>query len=176
MPELKGNSHFRCMSLVLWLRDVFSSPKKKLVKAGLKPGEHVLDFGCGPGSFSLAAASLVGQSGKVYALDVHPLALQSVKKKTDNAGLQNVEIISSDRDTHLPDQSVGFIILNDVLHEVDDPEAVLTELHRVLKPEGTLLFSDHYMSEKDILTRLTQKGLFSLLRMIHKARLFSKNT
>lgn len=175
MPEIKGDSHFRLMTLTLWLRDVFLSPAKKLQKAGLRPGDQVLDFGCGPGSFSLAAANIVGQSGKVYALDIHPLAIQSVTKKATKVGLQNIETISSDGATSIPDQSVDFIILNDVLHEVDDPDAVLAELHRILKPEGTLAFSDHHMNEKDIMTSLARKGLFRYSRMGYKTYLFSKS-
>ena len=173
MPEIKGDSHFKFMSLVLWLRDVLSSPKKKLEKAGLKPGEHVLDFGCGPGSFSLVAASIVGPSGKVHALDLHPLALQSVERKSRKIGLQNIETISSDRKTGLADQSLDFVILNDVLHELDDTSGVLTELHRALKPEGTLFFSDHHLNEKDALTTLTKEGLFRFLRNSYKSHLFS---
>ncbi|KPL05582.1 MAG: hypothetical protein AMJ73_00175 [candidate division Zixibacteria bacterium SM1_73] len=175
MPEVKANSHFRLMSLTLWLRDVFFPPMKKLQKAGLKPGDQVLDFGCGPGSFSLAAAHIVGQTGKVHALDIHPLSVQRVKRRTDKKGLQNIDTISSDRATGLTDQSVDFVILNDVLHEVDDPDVVLTELHRILKPEGILFFSDHHLSEKDILTKLTQKGLFRYSRKGYRAHLFSKS-
>ncbi len=173
MPEVKGNSHFRLMSFSLWLRDVFCPPMKKLRKAGLKPGNQVLDFGCGPGSFSLAAARIVGPSGRVFALDIHPLAVQRVKTKAAKSGLQNIETISSDRATSLADQSVDFVILNDVLHEVDDPEAVLSELHRILKPEGTLFFSDHHLSEKEALTKLTQAGLFRYSHKGYKAHLFS---
>jgi ubiquinone/menaquinone biosynthesis C-methylase UbiE len=43
------------------------------------------------------------------------------------------------------------------------PEKVLRELHRVLKPDGTLSFSDHLMKEKDVRTRVTQTDLFKLL-------------
>lgn len=174
MSEVKENSHFRLMSITLWLRDVFFPPMKKLQKAGLKPGDQVLDFGCGPGSFSLAAVHIVGQTGKVYALDIHPLALQSVKRKASDRGLQNIDTISSDRATGLEGQSVDFVILNDVLHEVDDPDAVLSELYRVLKPDGTLFFSDHHMNEKEALTRLTQAGLFRYSRKSYRAYLFSK--
>ncbi len=173
MSEIKGNSHFRLMSFSLWLRDLFFSPAKKLQKAGLKPGNQVLDFGCGPGSFSLAAASIVGPSGRVHALDIHPLAIQRVKIKAAKSGLQNIKTISSDRAAGLADQSMDFVILNDVLHEVDDPDAILSELHRVLRPEGTLFFSDHHMSEKDALTKLTQAGLFRYSRKGYKAHLFS---
>lgn len=174
MSNAKGNNHFRLMSFSLWLRDVFFPPTKKLQKAELKPGDQVLDFGCGPGSFSLAAARIVGPSGKVYALDIHPLALRNVQRKASKRGLQNIKTISSDRATELADQSVNMVILNDVLHEVDDPDAVLSELHRILKPDGTLFFSDHHIGNKEALTILTQKGLFQYSHKGYRALFFSK--
>ena len=148
---------------------------RQILRPYLHPKMTVLDFGCGPGSFSLVAASIVGQAGKVHALDVHPLALQSVERKSAKGGLQNIETISSDGATGLPDQSMDFVILNDVFHEGDDPDAVLAELHRILKPEGVLFFSDHHMNDKDVMTKLMQKGLFRYSRNSYKAFLFSKS-
>lgn len=174
MSEIKGSSHFRLMALSLWLRDIFFSPTKILREAGLKTGDNVLDFGCGPGSFSLAAARIVGQSGKVYALDVHTLAIHSVKRKASKKAFGNIETISSDGATGLPEESVDFIILNDVFHELDDPEGVLAELHRIMRPDGTLSFSDHHMNEEEVLSRVTKKELFRFLSKVYKAYTFRK--
>ena len=73
--------------------------RKPLKKAGIKEGQTVLDFGCGPGHYAIAAAKMVGAKGKVYALDIHPLAVQSVEKKAKKEGLTNITTIVSDRDT-----------------------------------------------------------------------------
>lgn len=55
-----------------------------------------------------------------------------------------------------------------------NPDAVLEELHRVLKPGGILSFSDHYMKEQDIVTRVTKGGMFRLVKKGRKTYCFSK--
>ena len=72
-----SNSHFKFMTLALKFRDVFKPPRKVLEETTIKAGDTVLDFGCGPGSYSLAAARLVGEKGQVYSLDIHPMAIKS---------------------------------------------------------------------------------------------------
>ena len=65
---------FKVMSCVLRIRDIFISPKSKLTRSKVQKGLTVLDYGCGPGSLTIAAAEAVGESGKVYGADIHPLA------------------------------------------------------------------------------------------------------
>ncbi|MGQ9673736.1 MAG: class I SAM-dependent methyltransferase [Candidatus Aminicenantales bacterium] len=76
----KGNLHFWLMALSYKLRDLLAPRKNILKEVGLKEGALVLDFGCGPGSYLPPLAKIVGPSGKIYALDVHPLAIQMVKR------------------------------------------------------------------------------------------------
>lgn len=61
--------------------------------------------------------------------------------------LANVETIHSDCKTGLPDNSVDAVLLYDTFHDLSDPDGVLEELHRVLKPDGILSFSDHHMKK-----------------------------
>jgi ubiquinone/menaquinone biosynthesis C-methylase UbiE len=74
----------------------------------------------------------------------------------------NVETIHSDCETGLPDNSVDVVFLYDTFHDLSNPDGVLEELHRVLKPDGTLSLSDHHMEEDEIASRVTNKGLFKL--------------
>ena len=165
MDKPQSNLDFRFMSLGFWFRDIFLPRKNILEEAGIEPGFHILDYGCGPGSYTIAAARLVGKSGKVYALDIHPLAIQKVKSMSGKKKLTNVETILSDCKTGLPDKSIDVVLLYDTLHNLSKPDEVLAELHRVLKPNGTLSFSDHHLKEEEeIINKITGKGLFSLLR------------
>jgi len=66
---MQSDFSFRVMSLKFRLRDFFRPPERILREAGIRNGMTVLDFGCGPGGFSLAAAKLVGPGGRVYAAD-----------------------------------------------------------------------------------------------------------
>jgi ubiquinone/menaquinone biosynthesis C-methylase UbiE len=70
------------MYFILIFRDLSLGPKKILRKIdNIRNGSSVLDYGCGPGNFTIAAAELVGDKGKVYAADIHPLAYPEISIK-----------------------------------------------------------------------------------------------
>ena len=165
---------FRFMALLFKLRDLFISPGDRLIDTGLGPGIHVLDYGCGSGSFSIAAAVLVGPEGVVYAVDIHPLAMRMVQRASSRRGLTNIRTIQTERDTGLESQSVDAALLYDTFHGLTDPDGVLVEIHRVLKPNGILSFSDHHMGEGQIVTGVTGKGLFRLHRRGRRSYIFLK--
>ena len=122
-------------------------------------GQTFLDYGCGTGCFSIPAARMVGKNGKVFALDCFPRQLEVVTKRSRKEGLTNIEVILSECDTGLPDVCVDVVWMCDVLHEVQDRRAVLEEVHRVLRREGTLVIHDG-MKEDRVLSYT--EGLFSL--------------
>ena len=164
MDKPVSNFLFKLMSFGYKFRDFFLPPKNILKEVGIKPGFYVLDYGCGPGGYVIAAAELVGKSGKIYALDIHPLAIQGVQSIALRKALTNVETICSDCKTGLPDNSVDVVLLYDTFHMLSDPNGVLEELHRVLKPNGILSLSDHHMKESEIVSKVTNRGLFRLSR------------
>ena len=145
MDKLEPGFHFKLMAFSYKFRDLFSPRENVLKEVGIQPGANILDYGCGPGGYVSAAADLVGESGKIYALDIHPVAIQMVKKIASKKRLANVETICSDCETGLSDDSLDVILLYDTLHALSDPGKVLEELHRVLKPGGILSFSDHHL-------------------------------
>ena len=164
MDKPQSNLDFKFMALGFKFRDFFLPRRNILKEVGIRPGFYVLDYGCGSGSYITAAAELVGKSGKMYALDIHPLAIQMARSIASKKQLTNVETICSDCETGLPDNSVDVVLLYDTFHDLGDPNGVLEELHRVLKPNGILSFSDHHMKEYEIVSKVTDKGLFKLLR------------
>jgi len=164
MDKSMPNFHLKCMSFNFKFRDFFRPRKHILKEVGIKPGFHVLDYGCGPGSYINPLAKLVGKSGKIYALDIHPLAIKRVQSIASKKGLTNIESICSNCSTELPDESIDVVLLYDTLHDLSDTNRVLEELHRVLKPNGILSFSDHHMKEDEILSKVTNRGLFRLSR------------
>jgi len=168
------NFAFAMMSAMFKVRDFLSPRREVLEEAGLKPGFRVLDYGCGPGAYVVDAAEMVGERGKVYALDIHPLAIKRLQNIAHKRRLANVETICSNCRTGLPDNSVDVVLLYDVFHVLSDPDAVLAELHRVLKRNGTLSFSDHHMKEKDIISGATDRKLFGLARKGERTYSFLK--
>jgi len=175
MDKLMSNLDFRFMSFGFKFRDLLLPRENTLKEVGIKPGFYVLDYGCGPGSYTIPAAQLVGNSGKVYSLDIHPLAVQRVQSVAARRGLTNIEAILSDCATGLPDKSLDVVLLYDTFHDLNKQDEVLAELHRVLKPDGILSFNDHHMKEEnEIISRITGKGLFTLLRKGERVYNFSK--
>jgi ubiquinone/menaquinone biosynthesis C-methylase UbiE len=164
---------FKLMSLVFKVRDFMGPRQDVLREAGIEPGFTVVDFGCGPGGYIAPLAELVGPSGKIIALDIHPLAIRAVKRIGTRKGIRNIETIESDCSTGLPENGVDVVLLYDVFHKLADPDDVLREIHRILKPEGTLSFSDHHMNEKEVLTKVAGTNLFRFVRKGKKTYSFS---
>jgi len=174
MDKLQSNLSFKTMSFSYKFRDFFLPRKNILREIGINPGFHVLDYGCGPGSYISPISKLAGKSGKIYALDIHPLAIQMVQNTASKKQLANVETILSDCATGLPDNSIDVILLYDILHDLNKSDDVLQELHRVLKTNGILSVTDHHMKSNEITSKITSNGLFKLLKKGEKTRSFCK--
>ena len=118
----------------------FFDPVKTLRGAGIRHGERVLEVGCGTGFFTIPAAKLVGDGGRLYAVDPHPLAIQEVSATVQSAGLANVTVIRGDAmRTGLASGCVDLVLLFGVIPAPVLPlDRLLPEMHRVLRWEGTL--------------------------------------
>ncbi len=121
-------------------RDILNADKVLSI-AGLKVGDVFLDAGCGDGFISIAASSLVGVEGKVYAIDVYPESIEIVKSNVQKKGIKNLEAIVADLTSEIPlsDDSVDLCVMANLLHgfvENDELNEVLPEIGRVIKLGG----------------------------------------
>ena len=119
-----------------------------LQQIGIRRGQTVLDFGCGYGICTIPAARIVGEQGKVYALDKDREALDELTQRAKSAGLRNIDRMetSGELKIGLTDESVDVVILFDVFHsfyfpKVEDRRRLLAEIHRVMKPSAFLAIS-----------------------------------
>ena len=170
----QSNIDFRFMSFFFKIRDRFHPPRKKIRKANIKQGEIVLDYGCGSGSYTIAAVEKLGSNGKVIAVDIHPLALEKVRKKAQKLGYTNIETIQTDCATGLDNESIDKIICFDVLHDISNKIDILKEFHRVLRSNSILSFDDHHMNEDKIIDLITSNGLFKFFEKKDKQYNFIK--
>jgi ubiquinone/menaquinone biosynthesis C-methylase UbiE len=156
------------MCFILIIRDLFYPPKEIFNELPLKHGYKILDYGCGPGSYSIAAAELLEGTGMVYALDLHPFAIEDVRQAVKKRKLSNIQTISSNCETGLPSNSVDIILLHYVFNDLKNPDPILSELHRILKPQGILSFSEFNLEK--ISPKVSKNGLFQVTikgRKIH---------
>jgi arsenite methyltransferase len=109
----------------------------------LRPGERVMDVGCGAGIDSLIAAKKIAPDGRVIGVDMTPSMLEKARRAAEEAGLKSVEFREGYAEA-LPveDGWADVVISNGVLNLMPDKAAALQEMSRVLKPGGRLQIGD----------------------------------
>ena len=159
---------FKIMTLILRLRDIFSPPERMLGQINdIKPGAYILDYGCGPGSYSIAVSELVGPTGKVYAVDIHPVAVREVQNKANEKGIPNLETLLTNCNLEIPDSSIDVVLLIYVLHDFKNPSSILSELGRVLKHDGILVVKDQKL-ENDKVISIVSSTNFRLIKKLQQ--------
>jgi len=119
---------------------------------GLNQGDAFLDIGCGAGDYAIHASEIVGDSGKVYALDKQEELITFFKERIRKIRLKNIEAKMSDITKRLPlkDKSIDICLIATVLHALDfdnHKEHIFKEIKRILKPSGRLAIIE--CSKKD---------------------------
>ncbi len=116
---------------------------------GIKSGQKILDFGCGTGVYSVIASRIVGNTGKIYALDYDEDPLEELSDKIKTQNIKNIEIIKTSKKISIPlkSNSLDVVLMYDVYHllDKDDRIKLLDEIYRVLKSNYGILsyFATH---------------------------------
>ncbi len=123
----------------IWLSER-GTPTQVLQRVPVRPGDTVLDFGCGTGAYAIPAAKLVGPAGVVHALDCDAGKLAELRAAIAEGAMGAITVIVGDGGTSiaLGDGSCDVALLYDVLQKIDDRDGLLDELRRVLRPGGVL--------------------------------------
>ena len=116
--------------------------------ASFHPGNHVVDLGCGAGVDTLIAASRVGPSGHVMAIDLAPEMVEATRRNARAAGLTNVEVYAAAVEAlPLPSGCADLVMANGVFNLAAETDKALAEAFRVLTPGGELLAAEIVLTQ-----------------------------
>jgi ubiquinone/menaquinone biosynthesis C-methylase UbiE len=124
----------------------FVDPVAVVSEIGVHAGSKVVDIGAGSGAYVFALSRVVGEDGRVYAIDVQKDMLTRISNEASKRGLKNIDTIWADADrsggTKLANASVDIVLFSNVLFQLEAKDSALAEAHRILKPTGVLVIID----------------------------------
>jgi len=164
--ESMSNLGFKAMTLVMKLMDLLGGHSRKNFKTlGLKPGQTVIDYGCDPARYIEFASNTVGEKGKVFAVDIHPLAIAKVKEKIKKLALTNVEAVLAEKyKTPISPEIADIVYVLDMFHMVEKPDVFLNELSRLVKKEGTIIIEDGHQPRTQTIQKIKQAGCLNIIQ------------
>lgn len=123
---------------------------------GAEPGAHVADIGAGNGFFTTRLAKAVGETGRVYAVDVNPVSIRELKEALGE-DITNVEVIRGEEDNPgLPAATLDGVLVVNAYHEFAEHGAMLGHIRAALKPGGRLMLIEPIPRRSEDTTRQAQ--------------------
>ena len=159
--ETIPRSSYYCLTFIMWLADLlFSHAARNFSTLGLRPGQTVIDYGCGPGRYIQMASFAVGKKGKVVAVDIHPLAMEQVKRTVKRHALHNVQTVLADHyRTQLSNGIADVIYALEMFHMIERPHELLKEFSRLIKDHGTIIIEDGHQARTETVRKIEDSGV-----------------
>ncbi len=168
-PETRGNVIHRALSYDA-LSDRILRPSEPSIRAlaEVKPGNRVLDIGCGPGRLTIAAQNWVGPTGEAQGIDPSPEMITIARKNAARAGLAAKFEVGLVEALPFPDATFDVVLSRLVMHHLpgDLKQRGLAEIRRVLKPGGLCLIVDFEPPKSPILLHLVEHLLSPVMAQI----------
>jgi len=158
------NLFFKLMSFAMKLRDVFArQSERNFSRLPIKKGQIVVDYGCGPARYIKNASEKVGPGGKVFAVDIHPMAISNVTRKIEKYRLSNVEAIQANGYTcALPNRIADVVYALDMFHMIEQPTELIRELARIVLFNGIIVIEDGHQPRELTLKKIKESGLLCI--------------
>ncbi len=158
----------------------FAHPPRNVHALGIETGMKVADFGSGGGAYALLISQRLADSGHIYAIDVQRDLLRRIHNEAKRKGVRNLSIIWGDLErpggSKLADGSLDFVLISNLLFQIERKEAVVTEAARILRNGGRLAiieWSDSFNGmgpvQEDVVTKekalaLAREAEFDFIR------------
>ncbi|MDP3954644.1 MAG: class I SAM-dependent methyltransferase [bacterium] len=124
----------------------FLDPQKVVMSFGIREGMRVADFGSGAGYFTILAAKIVGQGGRIIAIDIMDDALATLRAKASAEGITNIDTVKSNLEvpgsSGINNSSQDMVLAVNVLFQSEEKISIIKEAHRVLKDNGRMILID----------------------------------
>lgn len=159
-------------------REVYDKRHTIVRALALKPGMAVADIGAGTGFYTHLFAKIVGNLGKVYAVDISKNFIENILRAAKNQGLNNIEgIVNNPKSINLAPDSIDLAFICDTYHHFEYPQTMLTSIHQSLRPGGQLVIIDfrkqaglstswvmsHVRANEDTVIKEVEKAGFRLI-------------
>jgi ubiquinone/menaquinone biosynthesis C-methylase UbiE len=132
-------------------RENEENPARCIESLRLKPGDVVADLGAGSGYYSFRMAPLVGEKGRILAVEIQDEMIAELKKRIAKNQIVNVETVKgTEKDPRLPEAGVDLVILVDVYHELEFPYEVMSGVKKSLKPGGRVALVEFRKEDKNV--------------------------
>jgi ubiquinone/menaquinone biosynthesis C-methylase UbiE len=161
----------------IWLEEMAERVLKEL---GIRKSQTVLDFGCGSGHYTIPAARIVGEKGRVYALDKSRISLIEVAKRSKSEKLKNIHMINISGELKIPleDESIDVTLLYDVIHShyfsATGRRELLSEIYRISKPNALISVYPKHIDLENIKHEI-EKGNFHFTEKLFKTLLHNRS-
>ena len=167
----------RAGSLDNRIRRWFQNPQKILTPF-IRKGMTVLDFGCGPGFFTIEMAIMVGKSGQVIAADLQEGMLDRLRKKIQGTELQDRILLHQCETNRIGfSKKVDFILAFYMLHEIPDQERFFSEIVNLLKTKGQILIVEPpFHVSKSAFEKSIRRAENAGLQLIERPRVLLSKT
>ncbi len=161
--ERMPNLAYRMMSFIFKIREMVSSPGKLLDSFKIRKGSTIIDYGCGPGLHLKRASELAGPEGRVYAVDIHELAISDVNKRVEKENLTNVVgVVTNGHDSGLPSGTADVTYALDMFHMIKDTDSFLAELNRITKKDGVLFIENGHQKREAARKKIEDSGKWEI--------------
>jgi predicted methyltransferase len=129
-------------------RDAFDHRQQIMAALGLKPGMAVADVGAGTGLFTRLFSRAVGESGKVYAVDISDEFVEHIEKTAREQKVKNiVGVVCKADSVALPPASIDLAFICDTYHHFEYPHKTMRSIHKALRLKGQVVLIDFHRIE-----------------------------
>jgi len=150
VPHSDINRHFVNPVFDEWVarferpgREIYDRRYRIIEATAVRPAMVVADIGAGTGLFTRLLSQKVGETGRVYAVDISPVFIDNILRISRIRKQDNVVGIVNDADgVALPPESIDLAFICDTYHHFEYPEAMMASIHRALKPAGSVVVID----------------------------------